>query len=65
MDDNYVCKHLIKLLKVLTNNTAGRYYAHKLDSGHYCFGTKLPNMESTVARQIAIYLICGTYDEKK
>lgn len=66
MDDQYICRHLRRMVRVMETGRASGFYAKPLEDGvRYEFGTTEPLQRNRVTRAVAIYLICGKLNENK
>ena len=60
MDDQYICRHLRRLIRVMEMGRATGFYAKVITPGErYEFGTQEPLKRNKVTRAVAIYLICN------
>lgn len=60
MDDQYICRHLRRLVRVMETGRATGFYAKTLiPMKRYEFGTTEPLQRNKVTRAVAIYLCCG------
>lgn len=58
MDDQYICRHLRRLTRVMETGRATGFYAKVIEPGErYEFGTREPLKRNKVTKAVAIYLI--------
>jgi len=62
MDSRYICNHLRKLIRVMYITTGKGFYAREIQPNHFEFGCVEPPVKNVVHRSVAIYLICGNYE---
>lgn len=57
MDNQYICRHLRRLIRLMYISTGSGFYA-RAEGDYFIFGAEKPKVENRVHRAVAIYIIC-------